>query len=105
MVIITCLLKKFKEYTDESFKFAKSKVTVRLFEPGGSYVSRSQARRILAGLEKFKTIIMDFKDVETVGQGFADEVFRVWKQRYPDIKVVPKNTNENVLFMIKRARS
>jgi len=70
-----------------------------------SFISRSQARRVLTGLEKFKEITLDFSDVETIGQGFADEVFRVWKNNHPDIKINYQNTNENILFMIKRAKS
>ncbi|MGK0180295.1 MAG: anti-sigma regulatory factor (Ser/Thr protein kinase), partial [Nitrospinales bacterium] len=42
------------------------------------YVSRSQARRIVLGLEKFKHVVLDFKDISSVGQGFVDEVFRVF---------------------------
>jgi len=48
--------------------------------------------------------MLDFKDVDTIGQAFADEVFRVWKTKYPDISVIWRNTNENVLFMINRAQ-
>jgi aspartokinase len=70
---------------------------------GTEYVSRSQARRIITRLDKFKTIILDFKDVETVGQGFADEIFRVWKSRNHQIEIIPVNQNENIDFMIKRA--
>ena len=69
------------------------------------YVSRSQARRILAGLEKFKTVEFDFKDVATVGQAFADEVFRVWQTAHQTIEVVVKNANENIMLMIKRAKA
>ncbi len=56
----------FHQYTDESFVFSKTGVMVRLYHQDIDYVSRSQARRILAGLEKFKTIELDFKDVKTV---------------------------------------
>ena len=54
----------------------------------------------MSGLDKFKTILLDFKNVETVGQGFADEVFRVWKSRHPGIEIIVKNANDNVQFMI-----
>ncbi|MEW6088180.1 MAG: DUF4325 domain-containing protein [bacterium] len=94
----------FREYTDDSFEFKKTKVTVKLYKKGLEYVSRSQARRILSGLDKFKTIYMDFKNIETVGQGFADEVFHVWKSHNPGISVLPLNANENVHFMINRAK-
>ncbi len=92
----------FKEYTGDSFEFARTKVSVKLYKMGSEYISRSQARRILSGLDKFKTVILDFKGVETVGQGFADEVFRVWKLNYPKINIIAQNANENISFMINR---
>jgi hypothetical protein len=70
---------------------------------GSIYVSRSQAKRILAGLDKYKKIIMDFKDVPSVGQAFADEVFRVYKTNRPDVIIEPINMEEPVKFMIDRA--
>ncbi len=93
----------FNQYTDEFFQFSKTGVKVKLYHQNVDYVSRSQARRILAGLDKFKTIEFDFRDVETVGQAFADEIFRIWQAAHKDIKVAVKNTNENILLMIKRA--
>lgn len=93
----------FRQYTDDSFEFSKTKVNVKLYKKGIKYISRSQARRILIGLDKFKTITMNFQSVETVGQGFADEVFRVWKSHNPDVIIIPKDMNENIDFMIKRA--
>lgn len=94
----------FKEYTNENFIFDKTKVTVKLFElEAQSYVSRSQARRLLYRLEKFQRIVLDFKKVETVGQAFADEIFRVWQEKHPEIKIEYINCGENIKFMIKRA--
>ena len=95
----------FHQYTDESFQFSKTGVKVKLYHHDVDYVSRSQARRILAGLEKFKTVEFDFKDVATVGQAFADEVFRVWQTAHQTIEVVVKNANENIMLMIKRAKA
>lgn len=97
--------KVFSEYTDDSFKFNKTEVTIRLFEEDANYVSRSQARRLVTGLEKFKTIVLDFKGIDTVGQAFADEVFRVWRKAHPKKNIITKNAGENVMFMIKRAES
>jgi hypothetical protein len=42
--------------------------------------------------------------LESVGQAFADEIFRVWKRRYPEISIIPKNMHENVEFMVDRAQ-
>lgn len=93
----------FSEYTDDVFRFSKTKVAVKLYREGANYVSRSQARRLLSGLEKFKTIVLDFKDLDTVGQAFADEVFRVWKNKHKDKDIEIENAGENVNFMVKRA--
>lgn len=96
----------FKEYSNENFIFDKTRVTVKLFElKDTSYVSRSQARRLLFGLEKFQRIILDFKNVKAVGQGFADEVFRVWQRKYPNITIAYINCTDNVEFIIRRALS
>jgi hypothetical protein len=95
----------FNQYTDESLQFNKTGVKVKLYNRDVDYVSRSQARRILAGLDKFQTIELDFHNVETIGQAFADEVFRVWQTGHRDIKITIKNANENILFMIKRAQA
>lgn len=82
--------------------FDKTEIKVKLYASGTVYISRSQARRILTGLDKFKTIILDFDQVTTVGQAFADEIFRVFQQRHPDIKIEPINMAKSVKFMIDR---
>jgi anti-sigma regulatory factor (Ser/Thr protein kinase) len=93
----------FNKYTDDSFQFSKTAVKVKLYHQDVDYVSRSQARRILAGLEKFKTIELDFKDVKTIGQAFADEIFRIWQAGHKEVRFKIQNANENVMLMIKRA--
>ena len=96
----------FQEYAGEEFEFVKSVVAVELYKSDGSHISRSQARRILSGLDKFREVVLDFNNVKTIGQGFADEVFRVWQKIHPGIKIKTINENENVRFMINHiARS
>ena len=95
----------FRTYTNEDYQFEKSQVTVKLFQEGEDYVSRAQAKRLLHALDEFKEITLDFQGVTTIGQGFADEIFRVFAALHPDIKIVPINCHENVAFMLKRARS
>lgn len=87
----------------EEYGFDKTEVLIKLYTMGTIYISRSQARRVLSGLEKFKTIILDFKDVPTVGQAFADEVFRVFKAKYPHINLQPIHMEPGVRFMVQRA--
>ncbi|MBU4298956.1 DUF4325 domain-containing protein [Patescibacteria group bacterium] len=93
----------FKKYAGGAFAFAKTEVNVRLYKLDTDFISRSQARRIMSGLDKFRTITLDFKNVNTVGQAFGDEVFRVWQGRHLGIKLAYKNANENIIFMLKRA--
>jgi anti-sigma regulatory factor (Ser/Thr protein kinase) len=94
----------FQKYVSnpDTLAFDKTDVQIRLYTMGTIHVSRSQARRVLAGLDKFKTIILDFDRVPTIGQGFADEIFRVFSTRHPEIIVKPVRTNEAVQFMIDR---
>jgi len=95
----------FGQYTDDSYQFSKTGVKVKLYTHDVEYVSRSQARRLLTGLDKFKTIELDFKDVSTIGQGFADEVFRIWQNAHQNIKLTISNANENIMFMINRSKT
>lgn len=94
----------FFEYEAEpgSYAFDKTKVLVKLFKAGTVYISRSQARRLVANLDKFKLIVLDFSEIDTVGQAFADEVFRVFAGNHPEIKIEPINMKETVEFMINR---
>ncbi len=84
--------------------FNKTEIKVRLFIVGNVYISRSQARRILTGLEKYESVTFDFDKVTTVGQAFADEIFRVFKNLHPKIQLEAINMIETVKFMVERAQ-
>jgi anti-sigma regulatory factor (Ser/Thr protein kinase) len=92
----------FAEYTEES-EFSRTRAVIRLFAIGTKFVSRSEAKRLLRGLDRFREVVVDFKGVELVGQGFADEVFRVWALAHPETALIPTDMNEAVAFMIERA--
>lgn len=91
----------FKEFTVDHH-FLRTRPTVKLFETGMTFLSRSEARRLLTGLGEFSEIQLDFEKVEVVGQGFIDEIFRVWALDNLDKKIVPINMNEAVTFMVTR---
>ena len=91
----------FDDYTHD-FQFDTTRCVVRLFEHGTSFVSRSEAKRLLANLERFREVILDFQGVEAVGQGFVDEVFRVWARDHPEVDLVPVHMNKVVEFMVRR---
>lgn len=97
----------FNEYTSgDDYGFNKTKVPVVLAQYGDeNLISRSQARRLLARFDRFKQIILDFSDVDMIGQAFADEVFRVFRNLHPDIIIHPLHANDEVMMMIKRAES
>ncbi|HUD40128.1 MAG TPA: DUF4325 domain-containing protein [Streptosporangiaceae bacterium] len=86
--------------------FVRTRPVVKLFEIGTVFVSRSEARRLLDGLDAdFDTVEVDFTGVNDVGQGFVDELLRVWPNIHPGKTVIPTNMNEAVEFMIKRGLS
>lgn len=84
--------------------FVKTMIPMKEMCPQGDPVARSQARRILRRLEEFKEVIFDFTDIEFMGQGFADEVFRVFQNRNPEIVLTVINANETVLGMIRHVK-
>jgi anti-sigma regulatory factor (Ser/Thr protein kinase) len=96
------LAQVFSEYT-EDFEFSRTRTIIRLFAIGIEFVSRSQAKRLVHGLEKFREVVLDFDGVDLVGQGFADEVFRVWKNEHPDVELIPTGMTDAVAFMVERA--
>lgn len=94
----------FAEFAPEEydFQFQKTRMLVHLLRR--DYVSRSEAKRLLVNLEKFREVRLDFRKVESVGQGFADEVFRVFAERHPEIKIVAENASKPVMAMLRHAR-
>lgn len=98
----------FDHYTSDVYEytFSKTDVPVTLATFGDeSLVSRSQARRLLVRFHEFSEISLDFKDVDSIGQAFADEIFRVYARKNPDIEIITVNTNEQIERMIRRVRS
>ena len=89
----------------ESYGFSKTIVPVRLLEYGDDnplVISRSQAKRLVVRFDRFQNIILDFSGIEEIGQGFADELFRVFVKQHPHTVLVPVNCNEQVSRMIAR---
>jgi DNA-binding MarR family transcriptional regulator len=91
----------FSEFAPQEYDFQFQKTTVLVKLLRRDYVSRSEARRLMANLEKFREIVLDFRDVQSVGQGFADEVFRVFARRYPALTISTENTNAVIEAMIR----
>ncbi|MDE3011602.1 MAG: DUF4325 domain-containing protein [Pseudomonadota bacterium] len=92
--------------TVEPYGFNKTVVPVKLMRYGDdNLVSRSQAKRLIARFERFKIVILDFTGVATIGQAFADEVFRVFARQHPEVDLVPMKVSAEVKRMISRAQA
>jgi hypothetical protein len=93
----------FNEYTDPDKQpgFHKTTIPVELMQyEGESLMSRSQARRLITRFDRFLEVVLDFTGVDMIGQGFADEIFRVFAAAHPGVHLTSINCNENVRNMI-----
>lgn len=92
--------------SEDDFSFNKTVIPVRLAKLGNeNLVSRSQAKRLLQRVENFRTVILDFDGIDEIGQAFADELFRVFANRHPEVMLVETNTMPDVAAMIRRVRA
>ena len=95
----------FKVEFDE-FGFSKTNIPLMLLQyEGEQLISRSQAKRLVARIDQFREVILDFKGITSIGQAFADEVFRIYRREHPHVHIYPINTTPEVIGMIKRVMS
>ncbi|MCP4469403.1 MAG: DUF4325 domain-containing protein [Gammaproteobacteria bacterium] len=83
------------------FEFSKTKFMIKLLKP--EYISRSEAKRLVVNLDKFREVELDFKNVSQLGQGFADEVFRIFASKNPQTALKVSNANSSIQAMISHA--
>ncbi|NNC10966.1 DUF4325 domain-containing protein [Planctomonas sp. JC2975] len=84
--------------------FTRTEPRISLVTYSGDFISRSEAKRFAAGLEKFETVTLDFEGLDLIGQGFADELFRVWQRDHPEVELKVAGASRGVRLMIDRAR-
>ena len=101
----TTIKEVFDKFTEhpEHVGFTKTQVPVRMLNYGteqNSFVSRSQAKRLMSGFDRFSDIVLDFEGVDEIRQGFADEIFRVFQLNHPECKISIINANSDVKKMI-----
>lgn len=90
--------------SSSEYGFDKTVVPVSLARYGNErLVSRSQAKRLLARVDRFRIVIFDFSDIDRIGQAFADEVFRVFQNKHPEMQIYFIKANPEVEDMIIRA--
>lgn len=97
----------FDRYSTEQddYAFSKTHVVVKLADVSNRFVSRSQAKRIVARLERFREVVLDFSGVLEVGPAFTDEIFRVFSKQHPRTHLMTVNANEQVTRMVHRAEA
>ncbi|MFI3214545.1 MAG: DUF4325 domain-containing protein [Eubacteriales bacterium] len=90
----------FDMFSNQEDGFNKTQVPINQICENGYPVSRSQARRLSLRFEEFKEIILDFRDVQDIGQGFAHELFVVFQNNHPEVLLNTINCNTQVNRMI-----
>lgn len=83
--------------------FVATAPRISLVSYSGEFVSRSEAKRFAEGLERFETVVLDFAGLDLIGQGFADELFRVWQRAHPEVELQVTGASRGVKLMIDRA--
>lgn len=96
----------YAQYTNapDDFDFSKTVVPMKLAQYGEEQlISRSQAKRLIARFDRFKKVVLNFDEVQEVGQAFADEIFRVYANQHPDVELIPENMTKQIEGMWLRA--
>lgn len=90
----------------DEFGFSKTIIPLGLMKyEGEQLISRSQAKRLMSRVDQFREVILDFKGITSIGQAFADEVFRIYRREHPQMHVYPMHMNAEVIRMIQRVVS
>jgi len=109
---VTCEIKKntrrkikdvFDKYTGDDYEFNQNIVKISLSKHK-RLMSRSEAKRLLLGLDEYAVLDFNFENVDEVGQGFCDEIFRVYANRNLGKVLSYHGASDVVRYMIERSR-
>ena len=90
----------FNQYSNEDDHFVKTRVFLKnIFD--AAPVSRSQAKRVCHRLDSFQEVLIDFEGIDWMGQGFAHQLFVVYQNQHPTIKLMPINMSDGVASMYR----
>ncbi|MBR4033406.1 MAG: DUF4325 domain-containing protein [Clostridia bacterium] len=94
----------FDQYASVDGGFTKTRIPLKnIFDTAP--ISRSQAKRVCNRLDSFLEVEIDFDGLDWMGQGFAHQMFVVYQNAHPDIKLIPTNMSENVQKMYNHVTS
>ena len=100
------LTKFFNQFSSVDAGFYATEVPVKLVQyENEGLLSRSQAKRLLARIDRFKFVTFDFENVTFIGQAFADQIFRVFKNAHPEVTIDVKNASQVILDAIQVAQN
>jgi len=87
------------------YAFERTEVPLRLIGLGEGHTrvlaSRADARRVASRLGSFQRAELDFGAIADIGQGFADELFRVIRREHPGLDLVPLHMSPQVAAMVQ----
>lgn len=90
----------FDLYDDVDSSFTRTRIPLcNYFER--SPVSRAQAKNLCGRLEQFEEVELDFEGLEWIGQGFAHQLFVVFQNEHPSVRLIPVNMNDDVRKMYR----
>lgn len=91
----------FEQFADPDSGFTRTRIPLRQYFES-SPVSRSQAKRLCSRLDRFREVELDFACMDWIGgQGFAHQVFVVFQNEHPEIRLIPLNMNADVEKMYR----
>ena len=95
----------FDMFSSDEKGFYKTQISIKSAIPSAFPVSRSQARRLCSGFDKFEEVELDFSGVDDVGRAFVHEIFCVFLGKHPEISIRIKNANSTVESVIHSVKN
>ena len=95
----------FDMFSSDEKGFYKTQISIKSAIPSVFPVSRSQARRLCRGFDKFEEVELDFSGVDDVGRAFVHEIFCVFLGKHPEISIRIKNANSTVEGVIRSVKN
>ena len=91
----------FQESAPEEFDYSFERTIARVRITESECISRSAAKRLVAPVDEFKDVVLDFAGVSAPGQAFADEVFRVFMQANRGMKLKVRDLKSELPPMVR----
>jgi anti-sigma regulatory factor (Ser/Thr protein kinase) len=88
------------------YDFGRTEVSLQLMAPVGAMLaSRADAKRAVQRLDQFQHAELDFTGINSIGHGFADQLFRVFQREHPQLELHPVGMAPQVAAMVASVRA